>query len=95
MFDLGLDHIPATAGDHTDPRVSAWLYRLLMRFAHPRLSRDLDLFHQALIDSGLASWLDQRYEPASDPPSTDRDQAVAAVMELLGQQLAQHEGRSG
>lgn len=95
IFDLGMDHIQATAHRDKDLRLSAWLYRLLMRFAHPRLSRDLGLFHQALIDSGQASWLDQRHEPASDQPSTDRDRAVAAVMELLGQRLAQREPGSG
>ncbi|MGD8497945.1 MAG: mitochondrial fission ELM1 family protein [Chromatiales bacterium] len=95
MFDLGMDHTPATARGEADLRLGAWLYRLLMRFAHPRLSRDLGLFHQALIDSGRASWLEQRAAPASNQPSTDRDRAVVAVMELLGQRLAQCAEESG
>ncbi|UCC14161.1 MAG: mitochondrial fission ELM1 family protein [Gammaproteobacteria bacterium] len=79
MFDL------AAGQTHTrDFRISADLYRLLMRIGPRRLTRDLTLFHRKLLESGQATWV------TNDPPARtvargtdDVESAVARVRDLL------------
>lgn len=61
MFDLG----GMRPGHDTaqDARFTARLYALLMRLFPQRLSRDITLVHAALIDAGLAAWLDMSPHP--------------------------------
>jgi len=68
-----------------DDRIAARLYRQLMRFGHRRLTRDLTLFHRALIDSGRAGWL-RASGPAAGPagPMDDIERSVRRVEALLG-----------
>jgi mitochondrial fission protein ELM1 len=75
IFDLGRGG---------DTRLAARLYRLLMRYGHPRLTRDLSLFHDALVESGRAVWLHGRDAPRPPPPLTDSERAVARVRALMG-----------
>jgi mitochondrial fission protein ELM1 len=68
-----------------DDRIPARLYRQLMRFGPQRLTRDLTLFHRALIDSGRAGWL-RASGPAPGPggPMDDIERSVRRVDALLG-----------
>jgi mitochondrial fission protein ELM1 len=66
-----------------DTRLAGQAYRLLMRHGHPRLTRDLGLFHDALIASGRAVWLGTR-PPTAPPPLDDTERAVRRVRRLLG-----------
>jgi mitochondrial fission protein ELM1 len=66
-----------------DTRLAAQAYRFLMRHGHPRLTRDLSLFHEALIESGRAAWLGAA-PPPTPPPLEDTSRAVRRVRRLLG-----------
>ena len=66
-----------------DTRLAGQAYRFLMRHGHPRLTRDLSLFHDALIESGRAVWLGTSPPPAP-PPLDDIGRAVKRVRRLLG-----------
>ena len=77
MFDLG-------PTDESDFRVGAVIYRWLMGHAHPRLTRDLDLFHRRLVDNGQAAWLGKAGPERSQPPLEDLARAVIRVRQLLG-----------
>ena len=50
-----------------DFRLSALVYSGVMRFGHPRLSRDLRLVHRALREQGRAVWLGERFERPPPP----------------------------
>ena len=76
IFDLG--------GPDADTRLAGRAYRWLMRHGHPRLTRDLGLVHDALIDTGRAGWLHAGDPPADPPALDDLPRAVARVRELLG-----------
>jgi mitochondrial fission protein ELM1 len=67
-----------------DFRLSALAYRWVMRFGHPRLSRDLRLVHQALLAQGRAVWLGDDFAtpPPSSPPM-DLERAVQRVRALF------------
>lgn len=71
-------------GEERDTRPAGRLYAWLMRHGHPRLTRDLGLFHEALIGSGRAAWLHDGDAPRDPAPLGDIDRAVARVRELLG-----------
>jgi mitochondrial fission protein ELM1 len=71
-------------GPEADGRLGGRAYRWLMRHGHPRLTRDLTLFHDALIDSGRAAWLHAGDPPSSPPPLEDIGRAVERVRRLLG-----------
>jgi hypothetical protein len=66
-----------------DTRLAGQAYRFLMRHGHPRLTRDLSLFHEALIESGRAAWLGAPPPPAP-PPLDDTSRAIRRVRRLLG-----------
>jgi mitochondrial fission protein ELM1 len=65
-----------------DFRLSAWNYSLMMRWGHPRLSRDIRLVHRRLLEQGRVAWLG---EPAagSTAPSEDMARAVTRVRALF------------
>jgi mitochondrial fission protein ELM1 len=67
-----------------DFRLSALMYSWVMRFGHQRLSRDLRLVHQALIDEGRVVWLGESFNvPTPSPPPTDLERAVQRVRALF------------
>lgn len=69
--------------DSDDFRWGALLYRFLMRFGHQRLTRDLDLFHRRLTESGRAAWLGD-IPPSGPAGSTgDLERAVRRVQSLV------------
>jgi hypothetical protein len=79
MFDLegGQTHT-------TDFRAGANLYRLLMRAGPRRLTRDLTLFHQRLLESGQAAWItDDRSGRTADSGPDDVAAAVTRVRALV------------
>lgn len=63
--------------------VRAFLYRQLMRFGPERLSRDIRIIHQNLVDEGRAVWLGDPF-PADTalPPMRCLERAVGAVRRL-------------
>lgn len=71
-------------GQGGDTRLTGALYRFLMRYGHPRLTRDLSLFHDALIASGRAAWLGASPPPPEPPPLDDSPRAVRRIRQLLG-----------
>ncbi len=64
-------------------RYKAWTHRLAQGLAPRRMRRDIGRMHRALIDSGRAVWLGQRFPDASPPPSPDNSRAVDRVLALL------------
>ena len=74
IFDLDGDE---------DFRLGAVLYRLLMRFGHRRLTRDLGLFHRRLTETGRTAWLGQPRPAVSPEPLDDLTRAVARVQALV------------
>jgi mitochondrial fission protein ELM1 len=66
-----------------DFRFSACTYSALMRFAHPRLSRDLRLVHRGLIDQGRAVWLGEAFDCPPPPPPDEIGRAVSRVKALF------------
>jgi mitochondrial fission protein ELM1 len=77
---LATDSPPVSGRDF---RVAAHLYRLLMRYGHKRLTRDLTLFHQKLIESGRATWLGKTASAGTNPGLDDLERAVLRVQKLL------------
>jgi len=79
-------HIFGLEGDGSgDFRPSAVLYRMLMEYGHPRLTRDLELFHRRLTESGRAVWLGHdSWSSRSNPrPLDDLHRAAQRVRQLV------------
>jgi mitochondrial fission protein ELM1 len=66
-----------------DFRLSALLYRQLMRFGPMRLSRDIRLVHDWLVSSGHAAWLGEIFPNTEPPPLNDVQTTVERVRQLL------------
>ncbi|HEX8376165.1 MAG TPA: hypothetical protein VF606_13410, partial [Geminicoccaceae bacterium] len=58
-------------------------YRFLLRHLPERLSRDIRLVHQRVVDSGRARWLGEEASAGPRPPLADLDRAVERVRALL------------
>jgi mitochondrial fission protein ELM1 len=86
MFDLGTGaaamRVQAEAGDN-DLRLSALLYRALMRWGPQRLTRDIRLVHDRLLREGRARWLGETGAAGAAPGLQDIDRAVARVKTLF------------
>jgi hypothetical protein len=67
-----------------DFRFSALLYKALMRWGPTRLSRDLTLVHQRLVDSCRAVWLGESFPGQQVSASSDLDRAVQRIKSLFG-----------
>ena len=74
------------------PRLREWLadftlrprlYRWLLRLAPSRVTRDIRLVHQQLVESGRASWLGEAGAIVPPPPLEDVARAVARVRGLM------------
>ncbi len=64
--------------------LDATAFRLLMRYAPPRWSRDLRIVHRNVTEAGLAKWLgDTRPLHARAEGSSDREQAVSRIRALF------------
>ena len=88
MFDPGVGRLsmrgaPDVAGEGNDFRLSALLYRWLMRWGPKRLSRDLTLVHRRLVEDGHAVWLGEPFPDHEPPPLRDMERAVARVRALF------------
>jgi len=65
-------------------RFRAFLYRQMMRFGPQRLSRDIRIVHQHLVDSGRAVWLGDSFPPGLPLRSLEcLPRAVARVRGLF------------
>ena len=63
--------------------IRAFGYRLLMKLAPQRLTREIRIVHEKLIASGRAVWLGDDFPAEAPPPLTDVARAVAHVGALL------------
>jgi mitochondrial fission protein ELM1 len=80
-----LDQKPARS---KDTRISAILYKLLMRFGPQRLTRDVQLVHQSLIENKRAVWLGQTFPDTLNPtPLDDVQKTVYRVHQLFKEHL--------
>jgi hypothetical protein len=82
----GEDEAPARGGLRAWLRDFSWrarLYRWVMRVAPRRVTRDIRLVHQHLVESGQASWLGERLPERGAPPLNDLGRAVERVRDLL------------
>ena len=78
----------AEDGDQGGFKLSRWhlkahIYRLTMRLGPQRLTRDIRIVQQLLVDSGRAVWLGDGHPDAEPPPLQDVDRAVARVRALI------------
>lgn len=88
MFDIGAgDTAMRRASDvrnsDRDVRLSGELYRLMMRIGHKRLSRDIRLVHDRLIEQGRAVWLGEDFPVRELTALPDLERAVARVRALF------------
>jgi mitochondrial fission protein ELM1 len=88
MFDPGAGdyamHQPnKLSNSDNDFRFSALLYKVLMRWGPTRLSRDLTLVHQRLIESYRAVWLGESFPEQQVSTSSDLDRAVQGIKSLF------------
>ena len=66
-----------------DFRLGALLYKLLMRFGPKRLTRDVNLVHQSLVENKQAVWLGNTFpENAKPAPIDDVQKAVTRIQQL-------------
>ncbi|MCR9094316.1 MAG: mitochondrial fission ELM1 family protein [bacterium] len=63
--------------------LKAHIYRLTMRMGPQRLTRDIRIVQQLLIDTGRAVWLGDGHPDAEPEPLRDMERAVAAVRALF------------
>jgi hypothetical protein len=62
----------------------AFIYRHAMRTGPRRLTRDIRIIHQILIQSGRAVWLEEDFPPGhSAPPLEDIPRTVAGIRALF------------
>jgi len=85
IFDLDEPGVATVSAPKAgqDIRLAAYLYRLLMLYGHKRLTRDLTLFHQRLIESGRSTWLGKTASAVANPGMDDVERAVSRVRKLL------------
>lgn len=84
--------VPGETEPPSHPGLRAWLrdfslrarcYRLALRYAPQRVTRDIRLVHRHLVATGRASWLGEPPPPALAAPLDDLARAVARVRGLL------------
>ncbi|MBW2496722.1 MAG: mitochondrial fission ELM1 family protein, partial [Deltaproteobacteria bacterium] len=63
--------------------LKAWIYRLTMRLGPQRLTRDIRIVQQLLVESGRAVWLGDGHPAAEPPPLEDLPRAVRRVRALI------------
>jgi mitochondrial fission protein ELM1 len=63
--------------------IKAWIYRLTMRLGPQRLTRDIRIVQQLLVESGRAVWLGDGHPAKEPPPLEDLPRAVRRVRALI------------
>lgn len=66
-----------------DSRFAARAYKGLMRFGPRRATRDLTLFHEAVLRHGQCRWAGSKAPDRAGEPAADLERAVARVAGLL------------
>jgi mitochondrial fission protein ELM1 len=66
--------------------LKAHLYRLTMRLGPERLTRDIRIVQQLLVDSGRAIWLGDGHPKANSRPLEDMQRAVGRVRRLFDEE---------
>lgn len=61
----------------------AFIYRQTMRYGPRRLTRDIRIVQQRLVESGRAAWLGEGHPAGTPPPLRDLERAAARVRELF------------
>jgi len=69
-----------------DADLRALAYRALMRFGHPRLSRDVRAFHRRFVAAGCGDWLDSGRLVSSDRAGVEAERTLQRVLALLPDQ---------
>ena len=84
IFDLGAHH-PANGPNPFQPDrdLQSRAYSLLMH-GPKRLTRDLELVHQHLIDNGRARWLGEPFPAQPPAPLRDVENTAMELRKLLG-----------
>jgi hypothetical protein len=65
----------------------AFVYLLGMRLGPKRVTRDIRIIHDHLLESGRAAWLDEGDPPPDPPPLEDVSRAVERVRALFAERL--------
>jgi mitochondrial fission protein ELM1 len=66
-----------------DSRFTARIYKGLMRFGPQRATRDLTLFHEAVLRHGRCRWAGRETPDRAGKPAADMERATARVAGLL------------
>jgi mitochondrial fission protein ELM1 len=66
--------------------LKAFVYRQTMRFGPQRLTRDIRIIHDKLVEKGHAAWLGEPYPEQPPPPVESVERAVERVRALFGPQ---------
>ena len=96
IFDLGTGRTamrqtpagPATAKGGNlmaleKAHLKAFIYRLMMRVGPKRMTRDICIVHQVLVNNGMAVWLGDHFPKATPPGVESVKRAVARVRDLF------------
>ncbi len=88
MFDIGagstaMRNDSPVDGSDKDFRLKSELYRGMMRVGPRRLSRDIRLVHEKLIEAGRAVWLGQEFPEGALSALPDLERAVERVRALF------------
>lgn len=75
--------------------LKAWIYRLTMRLGPQRLTRDIRIVQQLLVDSDRAVWLGDGHPKGPPRPLDDMPRAVARVRALFAEQADQGNSNRG
>ena len=98
IFDLGVGRTAmrgarltpiAAAGEQRKAfekaHLKAFIYRLMMRIGPKRMTRDIRIVHQVLVNNGMAVWLGDRFPKGTPPGVESVRRAVARVRALFDQ----------
>ena len=70
--------------------LKAFIYRQTMRYGPKRLTRDIRIIQENLVNTGRAVWLGDEVEPAAErPPLQDVPRAVARLHQMFGEAAEQ------
>ena len=64
--------------------LKALIYRMTMHVGPERMTRDIRIVHQVLVDNGMAVWLGDRFPEGAPPGVESVELAVARVRGLFG-----------
>lgn len=82
--DTSAEGVDGGAGSAFDRwHLKAWIYRLTMRLGPQRLTRDIRIVQQLLVDSDRAVWLGDGHPKGLPRPLDDMPRAVARVRALF------------